>query len=90
MAGTDARLPWDDYHNLLDELRLYDPSLLDKPRLVVANKIDEPSAVENLKKLKRRLRKVPLLPISAAFGEGVDKFKQYIHTAVATAKVAVT
>jgi len=47
MAGTDNREPWDDYKQLLKELELYDPSLLDKPRLVVANKMDEAIAGEN-------------------------------------------
>ncbi len=41
MAGTDGRKPWDDYKQLLSELELYDPALLEKPRLVVANKMDE-------------------------------------------------
>src|SRR6267378_591675 len=30
MAGIDGRAPWDDYKQLLDELRLYHPSLLEK------------------------------------------------------------
>jgi len=38
MAGTDGRAPWDDYHQLLNELALYDPALPNRPRLVVANK----------------------------------------------------
>ena len=41
MAGTDNRKPWDDYKQLLNELELYDPALLEKDRLVVANKMDE-------------------------------------------------
>lgn len=82
MAGTDAREPWDDYKKLLTELELYDPSLVERPRLVVANKMDEPPAEENLKKFKRRVRKTPVLPISAAFDEGVEKFKQAIREAV--------
>ena len=82
MAGTDNRAPWDDYRNLLTELELYDPALLQKPRIVVANKMDEPAAEENLKKFKRRIRKTPVLPISAAFDEGVGKFKQMIREAV--------
>src|SRR5258706_4445414 len=44
MAGTDNRAPWDDYKKLLKELELYDPALLERPRLVVANKMDEPAA----------------------------------------------
>jgi GTP-binding protein len=83
MAGTDGREPWDDFKNLLRELELYDSALLDKPRLVVANKMDEPAAEENLKKFKRRVRKTPVLPTSAAFGQGVEKFKSAIREGVA-------
>ncbi len=83
MAGTDGRHPWDDYKQLLKELELYDPSMLDKTRIVVANKMDEPVAEENLKLFKRKIRKVPLLPMSAAFDEGVAKFRQVIRDAVA-------
>jgi len=83
MAGTDGRAPWDDYQQLLQELELYDPALLDKPRYVVANKMDEPAAEENLKKFKRKIRKTPALPIAAAFDQGIDKFKMLIREAVA-------
>lgn len=82
MAGTDGREPWEDYKNLLNELELYDPTLLEKPRLVVANKMDEAVAEENLKKFKRRVRKTSVLPMAAAFDEGIDKFKQAIREAV--------
>lgn len=82
MAGTDGREPWDDYKNLLNELELYDPALLERPRLVVGNKMDEAVAEENLKKFKRRIRKMPVLPMAAAFDEGIDKFKRAIREAV--------
>lgn len=88
MAGTDAREPLDDYRQLLEELKLHDPALLDKPRLVVANKMDEPVAVENLKKFKRKLArpsrakkspalraaaKLNIIEISALKAEGLDE-----------------
>ncbi len=82
MAGTDGRAPWDDFKNLLRELELYDPALVTRPRLVVANKMDEPAAEENLKKFKRRIRKTPVLAMSAAFDVGVKEFKQAIRVAV--------
>ncbi len=82
MAGTDARNPWDDYKQLLNELGLYDKKLLERPRIVVANKMDEAVAEENLKTFKRKIKKVPVLPMSAAFDEGVEKFKQEIRAAV--------
>jgi len=82
MAGTDNRVPWDDYKQLLKELELYDPALLKKPRLLVANKMDEAAAGKNLKQFKKRIRKVSVLPISAAFDQGVEKFKKIIREAV--------
>ncbi|MDB6057675.1 MAG: GTPase Obg [Verrucomicrobiales bacterium] len=88
MAGTDNRKPWDDYKQLLSELELYDKTILDKPRLVVANKMDEAVAEENLKAFKKKFRKVSVLPISAAFDEGVAKFKDTIRAAVEAAEAA--
>jgi GTP-binding protein len=85
MAGTDNRTPWDDYTNVLKELQLYDPTLLDRPRLVVANKMDEAPAEENLKKFKRRIRKTPVLPIAAAFDQGIEQFKKDVREAVEAA-----
>ena len=81
MAGTDNREPWDDYASLLQELELYDPALLEKPRRVVANKIDEPAAEAMLKKFKRKITKTPVLPISAAFGQGIPEFRRQIREA---------
>ena len=83
MAGTDGRAPWDDYKTLLKELELYDPDLLKKRRLVAANKMDEAAAVENLKKFKRRVPRTPVLPISAAFDQGLQEFKASIRQAAA-------
>lgn len=73
MAGTDTRDPRDDYKQLLKELERYDPALLDKPRLVAANKMDEDAAVANLKKFKKRHPKVECVPISCLSEEGIPK-----------------
>ena len=86
MAGTDNRKPWDDYKQLLKELELYDPALLEKQRLVVANKMDEAIAEENLKQFKKKIKKVSVLPISAAFDQGLEKFKLTIREAVEAAE----
>ena len=85
MAGTDNRKPWDDYKQLLKELELYDPALLEKPRLVVANKIDEAVAEKYLKQFKTKFKKVSVLPISAAFDHGMEKFRKTIREAVVEA-----
>lgn len=90
MAGTDNRKPWDDYHSILNELEQYHPSLIERPRLVVANKIDEPVAEENLKKFKQKTGETGVIQIAAAFDEGVDRFKAAIKAAVQeTEKAAI-
>jgi GTPase len=86
MAGTDGRKPWDDYKRLLSELELYDPALIEKPRLVVANKMDEAVAEKNLKQFKAKFKKVKALPISAAFDQGMEKFRETIRKEVEKAE----
>ncbi|MBI1840980.1 MAG: GTPase ObgE [Verrucomicrobia bacterium] len=88
MAGVDGRKPWDDYRQLLQELELYDPGLLKKPRYIVANKMDEPPAEANLKQFKRKVPKSRVLPIAAAFDEGIAAFKTLIRDGVDSAKDA--
>ena len=82
MAGTDNRKPWDDYHELLDELKLYDPLLLKRRRMVVANKMDEAAAQKNLKQFKTKVKRTPVLQMAAAFDQGVDEFKDAIRKSV--------
>ena len=55
MAGVDGRKPQDDYQQLLDELKMYNPEILKKKQLVVANKMDLPDAKKNLAAFKRKL-----------------------------------
>lgn len=82
MAGMDGRKPWEDYRQLLGELEAYDPSLLERPRLVVANKMDEASAPKHLRSFKRRVPKTPVLEMAAALEEGLDPFRQAIRSLV--------
>jgi GTP-binding protein len=83
MAATDARDPRDDYKHLLRELELYDPALLDKPRLVVANKMDVDAAEAQLAKFKRRYSKVDIVEISCLTGDGLPKLKKELLKRVA-------
>ena len=76
LAGTDTRDPRDDYQQLLQELALYDKALLAKPRLVAANKMDEPAAGVNLAKFKKRYPKVELIPISCLTEEGIPRLRK--------------
>lgn len=88
MAGSDGRQPWDDYRQLLDELGRFDPALLERPRIVVANKMDEPTAEANLRRFKRRIPRTRVLPMAAAFDEGLEPFKRTLREAVEEAEQA--
>jgi GTP-binding protein len=75
MAGNDGRDPAEDYRQLLVELKLYDPALLKKPRLLASNKMDLPAAAANLKRFRRRF-KVDAVEISCLDGAGLDRLKK--------------
>lgn len=81
MAGTDDRDPREDYATLLAELKAYDPALLKKPRVVVANKVDLPEAKKNLSAFKRKHR-VKLFQISCLTGDGLPEFKSALRAEV--------
>ena len=70
MAGYDGRNPTEDFLNLREELRLYNPELEHRPYWVLANKMDEPAAKKNLAAFKRRTKEKPL-ELAAALGEGI-------------------
>ncbi len=79
--STDAMI--EDYEGILKELKLYDPKLLERPRVTVISKVDtlsgEPDALpsEVLEALEGfreylKLRKVNFLEISSAFRTGIS------------------
>jgi GTPase len=78
MAGTDGRKPQDDYRDLLDELGQYNEELLERPRMVVANKMDVPEAKENLAIFKKETKVNPI-KISALDGTGLEQLKTKLH-----------
>lgn len=85
MSGIDGRMPWDDYTQLLSELAAYDATMLDKPRLVVGNKMDEPASEENLKEFKDRVD-AAIQPISCLSEDGIEELKDLLWEKVAEAK----
>ena len=78
MAAEDGRNPADDYRNLRKELETYNPDLADRPFLVLANKMDEDIAAENLEEFKKETGLDPIC-ISAGLGEGCEKIKEILY-----------
>lgn len=76
MAGTEGRKPWDDYRKLRQELKEYDPDLVKRRAIILANKMDEPQAAEKLERFRQEIKRVRILPLSAAFDQGTDEVKK--------------
>ena len=75
MAGSEGRSPIEDLGTLRQELKLYDPTLPDRPWLVIANKMDLPGATENLEAFRIRFKNVEVIPIAAEQDEGLEELK---------------
>ena len=71
-------------------MELYDPELLERPRMIVANKMDESNAEANLKKFKRKVRKVTMIPISGAYGDGLPVLLKAMRKSVEDATGPLT
>lgn len=76
MSATDGRDPYEDYKIINQELAEYNMRLLERPQVVVANKMDIPVASDNLKELKKHLEndgeEVDIVEISAFTRSNID------------------
>ena len=81
MAGTDGREPWADYKVLRREIDEYSPELAERPAIVVANKLDEAAARENLPRFIEETGASPIA-VSCATREGLDEFKARLREVV--------
>lgn len=81
MSGMEGRDPYEDYLAINAELATHNLRLLERPQLIVANKMDMPDAEENLKLFKEKLAAeqddefadpIPVFPISGVTRQGID------------------
>ncbi|MCR2820529.1 GTPase ObgE [Lederbergia panacisoli] len=74
MSGMEGRDPYEDYSTINQELQEYNLRLLERPQIIVANKMDMPEAEANLEEFKRKLKDdYPVFPISAVTREGLKE-----------------
>lgn len=71
MSGTFGRDPYEDYKIINNELKSFSESFMNKPQIVVANKMDMPNSLENLTEFKKKTN-VEVLELSALKGEGLN------------------
>lgn len=54
MSGFEGRNPYEDYLLINKELEDFNKSLLLKPQIIIANKMDIPTSTENLKEFRKK------------------------------------
>jgi GTP-binding protein len=67
-----------EYQTLVDELRIYNPSLLDKSRILAISKIDVLSEEERVSLQKTLPKNIPSLLFSAISQEGIEQLKDTV------------
>ncbi len=90
VSGASGRDPVEDLDIVRRELELFDPAMLEKPQLVVANKIDALDEPDRLDRLRARAAELhlPFFAISAAAGTGVPALLEAAWPHVAAARAA--
>lgn len=72
MSGSEGRVPYEDYVAINNELEQYNLRLMERPQIIVANKMDMPDAEENLNEFKTKIAEdIPVFPISAVTKTGL-------------------
>lgn len=80
MSASEGRDPYEDYLAINKELETYNLRLLERPQIIVTNKMDMPQAAENLEQFKEKLDanygefddKPQIFPISGIAHQGLD------------------
>ena len=70
MGGYTGRDPYKDYEIINNELKAFNEKILEKPQIIIANKMDMINAEENLKKFKEQVD-LPVYKVSAVTGYGL-------------------
>ncbi|HFU9637444.1 TPA: GTPase ObgE [Streptococcus agalactiae] len=80
MSASEGRDPYDDYVSINNELETYNLRLMERPQIIVANKMDMPDSEDNLAAFKEKLAAnydefddMPMIfPISSLAHQGLE------------------
>lgn len=79
VSGSEGRDPFEDFNTINSELSHFNPELLNKPQIVVANKVDlaEDEQIERLKAAAEE-RGFPFFTISAPIAYGTKELMNFV------------
>lgn len=80
MSSTEGRDPYEDYLLINKELEDFNPKLLKKPQIIIANKMDISGSEENLEQFIKKLnhQDIKIFSVSAATNSGLDEVIDYL------------
>ena len=78
MGSFEGRDPIEDFEIIKNEIDKYSKKLANKKQIVIANKIDLPSAKENLEKFKTKFPELEVFEISAINNMGIEELMNKI------------
>lgn len=72
ISAIEGRDPYDDYLKIREELERFSDKLLNKKEIIIANKMDMPSAKDNLELFKNKIGDKDVIEISALNKDNLD------------------
>lgn len=72
MGANDGRDPVEDYRIINNELESYQYRLMERPQIVIANKMDLDDAEENLRRFKEAYPEVEVFECTTIIAEGLE------------------
>lgn len=71
MSGSEMRDPYEDYLLINKELEVFNKKLIEKPMIIIANKMDLPEAKDNLEEFKKKVD-CEIFEVSGATNTGLQ------------------
>ena len=71
MSGFEGRDPYEDYVKINKELERFNKNLLNKPQIIIANKMDMDTSKDNLVEFKKKVN-IPVYEVSAMMNTGLE------------------
>ena len=80
MSAVEGRNPYEDYVLINKELEEFNPKLLKKPQIIIANKMDLENSKENLDEFKKKLNNndIKIFEVSAATNTGLTQVLDFL------------
>lgn len=72
MSGFEGRNPIEDFEIINNELKAFNDKMMEKPQIVIANKMDLEGSAENLEEFKNKYPEIQVFPISALHADGLQ------------------